>query len=293
MDWAAVASILGERHDRPLMLLDHAARIRMFNRVMEKVLGWRRFEVDGEPWSTYTPPEYRDETQRWIEDALRGALSSFEARGLSKSGTQIVFGFEFALVGAGATQGLLVTAAHWKAAESVRLTKPGELDYDVMTEPTTFGTLARLIVDSERIQFRPDSRCFQVLHGLDEPCDGCPLQSTAETPWPRVVVRPVGSDSFEVKSAAPLEAGLVRIRSRTLSDHALEAIHAAKIRQLADRADLSAREREVLTYLMLGRAIEDIAFLIGIAVRTVKYHQANVLQKLGADSRSDLLRLLF
>jgi DNA-binding CsgD family transcriptional regulator len=61
----------------------------------------------------------------------------------------------------------------------------------------------------------------------------------------------------------------------------------------ADTANLSEREREVLRYLLLGRGIEDIAKLVGIAVRTVKHHQASLLAKLGADSRADLVRVLY
>jgi DNA-binding NarL/FixJ family response regulator len=53
------------------------------------------------------------------------------------------------------------------------------------------------------------------------------------------------------------------------------------------------RERDVMTYLVMGRAIEDIATILEITPRTVKYHQANVLKKVGADSRLDLIRLVF
>jgi DNA-binding NarL/FixJ family response regulator len=55
---------------------------------------------------------------------------------------------------------------------------------------------------------------------------------------------------------------------------------------------LSERERQVLTLLLRGRGVEDIATMLEIAPRTVKFHQANVLHKLGADSRLDLLRVI-
>jgi DNA-binding CsgD family transcriptional regulator len=63
-------------------------------------------------------------------------------------------------------------------------------------------------------------------------------------------------------------------------------------RALADAAQLSERERSVLTYLLMGRSLGDIALILGISPRTVKFHQANVLEKLGADSRADLVRLI-
>lgn len=268
----------------------------MFNRVMEQVLGWRRFEVDGRPWATAcTPSDAREEARRWIGDALRGALWSFETRALAKNGTCIVFGFEFSLVGKSDQQGLLITATHWKAAEPSR-PPDGELDYHVVTEPASFGTLVRLLVNGERVPLTKDSRCFEVIHGTARACEACPVLGES-TDWPRISVRHTslqdGAGIFEIKSADRIDVDVVRVQARRLSERALEAVHAAKIQQLADRAQLSAREREVLMYLMLGRTIEEIALAIGIAVRTVKYHQANVLQKLGADSRTDLMRLLY
>jgi PAS domain S-box-containing protein len=61
---------------------------------------------------------------------------------------------------------------------------------------------------------------------------------------------------------------------------------------LAERHGLSDREREVLIHLALGLSVEDIGRALGIAPRTAKFHQANVLAKLGVGSRLDLLRLL-
>jgi len=98
---------------------------------------------------------------------------------------------------------------------------------------------------------------------------------------------------FEIKTADKLGDEQVRVRLRLLPDQAVDAIQAAKVDQLSAGADLSPREREILSYLLLGRNVDDIAQVVGIAVRTVKYHQANVLAKLGAESRADLMRLLF
>jgi DNA-binding CsgD family transcriptional regulator len=44
---------------------------------------------------------------------------------------------------------------------------------------------------------------------------------------------------------------------------------------------------------MDGCGVDEIAGALEISPRTVKFHQANVLQKLGADSRADLMRLVF
>jgi PAS domain S-box-containing protein len=298
MDWAAIASILGERSERPLVLLDRLGRIRMFNRAMEHVLGWSRFEVEGQLWArACTPSDRYDEARRWIGDALRGALRSYDAECHSSTGSRFVLRCEFSLVGRGPTQGLLITAAEWKAIEAApRVVTGCDLDYEVADDPTGFGLLAKLLVDGEKVRL-PQTRahCHLVIHGLPRPCDSCPVRG--DTEFPRLAVRCTtsaeGSARYEIVSAEKLETGLVRVRSRHVDHRTLEAIHSAKVEQLSLRAELSVREREVLTYLLLGRTAEDIAGLVGIAERTVKYHQSNVLQKLGADSRVDLLRLLF
>jgi len=71
----------------------------------------------------------------------------------------------------------------------------------------------------------------------------------------------------------------------------LEALLRARVDRLSQEAELSPREREVLDLLLLGRSSDEIGTVLGITARTAKFHQANVLQKLGADSRMDLLRL--
>jgi DNA-binding CsgD family transcriptional regulator len=67
----------------------------------------------------------------------------------------------------------------------------------------------------------------------------------------------------------------------------------ARVQSLAEAGGLSAREREVLNLLLLGRTYREIGHALGIGERTVKYHQGNILEKLGADSRLDLVRLFF
>jgi DNA-binding CsgD family transcriptional regulator len=61
--------------------------------------------------------------------------------------------------------------------------------------------------------------------------------------------------------------------------------------ELIAAARLTVREREVLDLLLLGRTHDDIAIVLGITERTSRFHQANLLAKLGAESRMDLIRL--
>lgn len=61
---------------------------------------------------------------------------------------------------------------------------------------------------------------------------------------------------------------------------------------LAAQAGLTDREREVFQLLILGRNTNEIGTVLGITPRTAKFHQQRVLEKIGADSRVDILRLL-
>lgn len=56
-------------------------------------------------------------------------------------------------------------------------------------------------------------------------------------------------------------------------------------------AKLSAREKDVLTGLLQGRQNKIIAFDLGISVRTVETHRANLMAKMHADNLSQLIRM--
>jgi two-component system response regulator FixJ len=56
-------------------------------------------------------------------------------------------------------------------------------------------------------------------------------------------------------------------------------------------AALSNRERDVLGGLVAGRANKQIAFDLGISPRTVEIYRANLMDKMRANSLSDLVRM--
>lgn len=53
---------------------------------------------------------------------------------------------------------------------------------------------------------------------------------------------------------------------------------------------LTVRERQVLVLLAQGNRNKEIAISLRLRERTVKFHVANLLQKLGAQSRTEALR---
>jgi DNA-binding NarL/FixJ family response regulator len=59
----------------------------------------------------------------------------------------------------------------------------------------------------------------------------------------------------------------------------------------ADRADAqpTSREIQIIRFLAEGKVNKEIAYQLGIAVRTVEAHRAHVMQKLGLHSLADLI----
>lgn len=56
-------------------------------------------------------------------------------------------------------------------------------------------------------------------------------------------------------------------------------------------ASLTERERQVLDCLLAGKTSKEIARILAISPRTAEAHRQNLLQKLGAGSTKDLLRM--
>jgi DNA-binding CsgD family transcriptional regulator len=106
------------------------------------------------------------------------------------------------------------------------------------------------------------------------------------------VVLPDTDRAFRVVTGRDVDHATVRVTVRCVDSHLLPDLVDAKVAHVSDSSGLSDRERQVLRLLLRGRGVEDIATMLEIAPRTVKFHQANVLQKLGADSRLDLLRVV-
>lgn len=58
-------------------------------------------------------------------------------------------------------------------------------------------------------------------------------------------------------------------------------------------AALSQREQDVLQHLIAGKQSREIAEALCISIKTVEFHRANIREKLGVSSLSDLFRLVF
>jgi FixJ family two-component response regulator len=62
--------------------------------------------------------------------------------------------------------------------------------------------------------------------------------------------------------------------------------------QLRNRYDLlTPRQREVLALLVLGLLNKQIAGELATTERTIKFHRANIMQKMQAESLADLIKM--
>jgi DNA-binding CsgD family transcriptional regulator len=101
-----------------------------------------------------------------------------------------------------------------------------------------------------------------------------------------------GGRTFVVVTSRLASDDTLRVTVRHFDGQVLRGLFDARVARLAERSRLSCREREVLGLLLLGHSPDDTAIRLRIAPRTVKFHQGNILAKLGAESRFDLIRVI-
>ena len=110
-----------------------------------------------------------------------------------------------------------------------------------------------------------------------------------------------GASGFIPKDAAPAEL-LAAVRSVAAgSEYLHPSLGAALIRDGSsfDRTlkgpggELTDRELQVLREIAMGRTNAEAAERLFLSVRTVENHRARLMEKLGATTRADLVRLAF
>jgi LuxR family transcriptional regulator, quorum-sensing system regulator CviR len=87
-------------------------------------------------------------------------------------------------------------------------------------------------------------------------------------------------------------------RSIAILEHLAPHLHQVLVRVAGDglppatpAPSVSGREKEVLYWLRDGKSSWDISAILGISERTVNFHVYNVMQKLGAQNRSQAVAL--
>ena len=105
-----------------------------------------------------------------------------------------------------------------------------------------------------------------------------------------------GASGYVLKEAADAEVVAAIREIAAGGDYVHPALGArmvaaeAAARAAAASDPLSDREREVLRLLALGHTNQEIAKLLFISVRTAETHRAHIMQKLGLQTRAELVR---
>lgn len=290
-DWNAIAAHALDLLPSPTAVIDGDGLVRGWNAALENLAGRPRREVIGRSW-VEVRGDVDDPRSEPLEQAI--AKGRREATSLLRTADDRRLSLRLAIsrLGEGKGQLAIVTIVAHHPADAAAAATGGDLTYEVSAVYADRwmlrGARGRAVDGKAR-----EGLCYEALQRRSSPCPGCP--AIAITPGEtRSAVIPSGNGHEPVRLvAARGEDGVVRLHSWDVDDPTLWALVETKVKLLAARSDLSAREQDVLLWLLRGRTPQDVATLLGIAPRTVKFHQANVLRKLGAESRADLLRLIF
>lgn len=290
-DWIALAAHALDLHGKPVVVLDAERVVRGWNTAAEALLGRARADAIGRAWTEVrgevSAPT--DTLEQAVAQGRREATSNFVGEG----GGELSLRVSLATLGEGRSAMTVVTIVDHRPVHASPSIPHGDVGYSVSLSPSD-----RWVLRAVRGRMPPNVRlgesiCYEVLQRRTSPCPGCPVQTLdAGETRTAVLASGHGHEPVRLLSARAGEEQ-VDVESWEVDDATLWALVEAKVKLLARRADLSTREQDVLLWLLRGRSPQDVATLLGIAPRTVKFHQANVLRKLGAESRADLLRLIF
>jgi len=88
------------------------------------------------------------------------------------------------------------------------------------------------------------------------------------------------------------EGLLALIRSTVAKDAQNRQKQAAQESMRAQLMSLTPRQRQVMDLIVAGKRNKVIALELGVSQKTVEFHRANIMRKMGVDSATELVRLV-
>lgn len=157
------------------------------------------------------------------------------------------------------------------------------------------GLRALELLEEGRSEQLPDILiCDLALPGVG----GVEVISRASELGVRAITLSMHHDGVWVRRALEAGAWGYLVKGAGVSD-VLTAIHAvargerflsASVQSAVERPEITAREREILTFVAQGHTSKEISGLLGISARTVEHHRANLMDKLGINDVAGLTR---
>jgi len=129
-------------------------------------------------------------------------------------------------------------------------------------------------------------------HAVGELDRGDARRTLLAADWRPFAIGPILERAAAVASARSEISSVMDAWPAAQESTNLSAMISQRIGDLARSTGLSPREQEVLHLLVLGRSTTEIGVALHITARTARFHQSNVLDKIGAESRLDVVRLL-
>ena len=294
MDWEPIVSHLDGR--RPALVVDGGGRVRFVNAPMEKLLGRKFDELSTTRWLALCVPSGGSGAVKHLLGAgFRGEATGGDLPLLTREGRRITMRAELSRETRGRRRALVVVSNGIREVDA-GANLAGDCRCEVSRTSDGGGVVTGVrFLDPARDSLSHVGRPVEEL--LDALGCGPAMRWVGkvladEARDASEVLLPESDDAFRVVTAESVDDATVRVTIRFLPTGLLPEMVDAKAARTAGDGALSERERQVLTLLLRGRGVEDIATMLEIAPRTVKFHQANVLHKLGADSRLNLLRVI-
>lgn len=276
-----------EREPRPLVILDPGGRILCANSAFGELVSTNPAALAGKAWAEVMEPGGAPSARDLIR-AAKKASCNVEIVVRPPRGHRLRLAVELRPVRLPEGVGLaLLIASSMREDADVSFTN--ELCYDISAKEFGLITWAKSVSDSASTV---GQRCYAAYYARGAPCPNCPALELLERGVPAVtnVVEGRGDD-LNVATAHRVSGDTVRVRVCHIDRALLSKLIRARGDSLAVRVKLTEREREVLHLLLLGRSSAEVSKALDISPSTAKFHQANLLKKLGAESRVDLVRL--
>ncbi|MCA9679392.1 MAG: PAS domain-containing protein [Kofleriaceae bacterium] len=274
------ASQLADIVGHPVFVFDADGRVRVFNVHMERLLGWSRAEVQGRAVDELVA--HPADAARSLTEAVGDEQRSWSLHLRRRSGEP---------------RGAVLTT--WTVGDA----QPGVV---CLVEPMPAirppGTATRMEVTLHGAELgvirqashrAVGARCYQAELGFAAPCRHCPVVGAAMDGRDLAAGAVVAPDGRVVVVHGLRRGGdRAEVIHEWLEAGTAERLVQGQVEALAVKHQLSERERQVLDLLLRGRALRDIGEQLHISPRTVKFHQSNLLGKLGLVSRLELPLLL-
>jgi DNA-binding CsgD family transcriptional regulator len=291
LNWEHVGVQLLERERRPVFVLDGQGRVERTNRAFLSLLpdGSRTHQVPFRDWLAASSLARFDQ-----------ALTAARRDGRTQVTLELVntllpldLVLELVRLGPDTDAVMAVMVDTVSRAPSAPLRPASGLSYELAAHGKGWRLVRVVSADDHPVgPVDPQRPCWEQLFGRTSECPNCPLRREGLARHTTGVLTGDGPAFAATLLVAERHGDRATVTAQPIDAAAWGQLTQARIAHLAASSGLNERERDVLSLLVMGRSLDDIATALELSVRTAKYHQQKILEKVGADSRLDLVRLV-